>query len=411
MSDSVNNGAGPSVSSHPQVVPLAKSTTPEDLLAIYEAEDATKTSEVDTEAEKQAKIQEEVPKKIVANKLKKQLDDTNKETEPEGDSTADVSKETKTQAAARLFKAKHGDVELDIPEDAEIPLVVNGKNANFKVKDIIQDFSNLETRSRQLDQRFSRATSREKAFETDLSHMQAKVGEILTKVESGDVFTAIKFLGDFCGKNPADVERVLFENVDKISAVWGKMSKQERENYLIQRKSEFLEKQLTETNQKVEFDKGIREIKSTIQTFCKQENITEEDYLQLYQELVNSKVKPESEIVPEDVIGYMHGMQHFGRVVQALESIDPKLAEDRDLFKMVVDLTKEHSDWTVEDLQKVIRDAITTADPQTVENLNRKVQKSKISVAGPGQGTSKKEDEIEEDLNNFFFGKRTVTRR
>lgn len=415
MSDSENVNATPASTPNPMVSQPTKTTTADDLLEMYDEIEQEAVDDVSKEADKQAKVQEEVPKKIAANQIKKRLDESNKETKSLSDSGEDVQKEgeeVKTPSQ-RSVKAKLGEDELDIPEEAEIPLTINGKEATFKVKDIIKEFGSLETRKRQVDQKLSWADRREKGFQEQMTTLKGQFQQIAERAAKGDYFASIRFMADLAGKDVADYEKEFLQNVDKISTTYAKMNAQEREAFHSSRKAEFLQEKLSKTEEKISYEEGIKKIQGRIVDLCKEHGLTEDRYLQRYQELVNTGVKAEGDIQPEDVIVYDDNMAYFTKVGEAISSVDPKLSEDGDFFQWVAEFSwAEKDNWSVEDIAQIVKDAVGKADPKTVENLNRKVRQSGINPrAKSNQVISKNEDEEDELYDHFFHKRPVITRR
>mgnify|MGYP007071650745 FL=1 len=120
----------------PQALP--KSTTPDDLLKMYDDEPAASKNEITEEAEKQVKIKEEVPKLEAAKKLSevgKTLPDSEevvKEEQPK--------EEVPKEAPYKAFKGKFGDEDISIPEEAEVIQKIAGKDVPVKVRDAIQAY-------------------------------------------------------------------------------------------------------------------------------------------------------------------------------------------------------------------------------------------------------------------------------
>ena len=428
MADTAGSETGSVGAGQPSVAaPLGKSTTPEDLLAMYDEEIQTKEEDISKEVDKQAEVADRLPKKIASNTLAKKINekagqtassDTNlQEDSQESTKSEDGSEDTEGEAtgAPKSLKAKFGDAELDIPEEAEVLLPINGKDVPVKVGEARKAFTKIEARARELDQGFSRIDKREKSLQSEYTTIQDKFKTISELASKGDHIAAIRFLAEMSGKDPIEYEKQVMQSLDQMSNVFNKMNQEQRDLFFAKRKNEYLEKKFNESSEKAKWHEQKSELEVKVDTLSSEHGLTKSKFFDLYKDLVESKAfeSPEA-IQPEDVIAYHKNLQHVEKVDLAIKSVNPKLAQDPEIFDEIIKLTISHPEYTKEDIAKIVKDALgSNLVTSSVENLNRKVQKAN-STGHRAQSTkvsSKKEGDenaVDAELDDYFFGKRPV---
>jgi hypothetical protein len=113
--------------------------------------------------------------------------------------------------------------------------------------------------------------------------------------------------------------------------------------------------------------------------------------------------KREEEISPEAVIEHTNLTRKITAIYEGAESVGVK---DEAIIDEIITMTAQYPSITKEQVSEIIkRSGILSgeADPETVENLNRKVQKSGIkqkSASSTKKGDTKGYDE--EDLKDLY---------
>ena len=432
-----------STSSSPSVVtPLPKATTPDDLLAMYDEEVVETKEEVSKEVEKQAKVAEELPKKILSNKLVKSLEQKEQSTVPqpedetsEEDEGGDESEEGSEEASeedqeteevkseVKAFKAKHGEEELDIPEEAVIPVKVNGKDVNLKVKDAVQAFVRQDEFNRKMDSRVSSVVHREKKLEQELGTIKERAEGVIRLAAQGDFIPGVRALAKMVGltqhSEVVQLEKAMMENLDSIRKVWTEMTPEQRDAYLANRRAEEANKELQATRESTQRQQSETQLQQKVQTLMQQSGVTEEIFWGHFKTLVENAVgegqlfaKPD-DIRPEDVITYHKQVELVRKVDTALKKVNPALLE-QPIADEVINLVAGHDEFTVEDIEQIVRDALG-APSKTVENLNRKVEQANSrglrTQLKQVSSTKKADTQTDDEMYEHFFGRRQVIRR
>lgn len=421
MSDELNTSSP--VTGQSGDMPVVKETTVDDLLSMYEAEEKSAKKEVDDEVEKQIKVSEELPKKVIANKVIKDLEEKSRADSvtpiPEGDEAQkqlDESKEDGKEEQSegeekqeglqvKAFKAKLGDQELDIPEDAEIPVKVNNKDFQLKVKDAVTAFVKQDEFNRNMHRRISVLDNREKKLQAEYQGVETKAKAVLEMVQSGDFLGSIKNLAKVAGidseSDQIALEKAFFNQLGELNKVWGEMTPQQREVYFAKREAEELKSKLAATREQSERAQLEQSLIQEVNQLCEQNNLSKEEFSKYYQTLVTELVgegktwASSHEIRPADVINYHRQVVAMKTIQEAL--VEDKATEMYDSYSEAMDniavmsLEQGLNKQQIKELTKDIVKAIKSKQlNRAAENLNRKVAKSgQIAQLNPANSANK----------------------
>lgn len=440
MTTESSESTGPSVATNTASIALTrgKSHTPDDLLAEYEAEASTAESEISKEVEKQAAVQEALPKKILANQVVKKLEEaSSQETKIPTEEDASQTKENEDglrkeeegrqeegPVEPKKLKAKFGNDDLEIPEEAVLVSKIYGKDVEYKVVDAVKAYENRHKFERDANRRINDIVSRERAYVKDLDNVKKKASEISTLFSKGDVLPAIKMLARMAaganGMNEVEYEKQAIESLEKMRAAYSSMNEEQRKVYWAERRAEIAQKELDRKNQEQSRSAALSQLESDIKTAQKSAGMSEEQFWGHYEWLVKNAVgegkryPDANEITPQDIAKLHQQVQLSNRIDAALKAVEPALINDEDFLGVLDSVIGERFDLTQEDIETIVRTARGTPS-KSVENLNRKVEqansrglRSQLSKVSSAKKESSAEDE---ELYNEWFNKRPVVRR
>jgi hypothetical protein len=391
---------------------LPKSTTPDELLSMYDEEVKSSAESLSDQAEVELKVKEEIPKVEAAKKLAEAAKDLPK---PEPKEVPDEEPDTRKpviEEKPKALKAKFGTEEIEVPEEAEFVQKINGKDVSFKTKDAIRAYVTQEEFNRKMDQRVGHVSAREKRWEHDQASFKDKIGKVLEVTRSGDFVTGIRALAKLATVNtdldPVEFEKAYFNQLDKVGEVYSKMTPEQRDKYFADRKAQTLEeanKRLLEEQQK---QTELAQLKATVSELQQKNGIGDDEFGEHFRLMAQHKVGEGKEfanvddIKPQDVVRYVKAYRNEVKVQEAAEKLK---IDDQNLLAEVSKLTSTHPEFDVEDVVAIIeRSGVTKqAAPSVVENLNRKAEKSNLKSQPKEASSTKKEkqtgyDKEEEDF-------------
>ena len=410
---------------HPDVRPLKPNIKADELLELYEAEEASTNVSDDSSsggAPHRHRASESPRTATPATSSAPAVGATNKTapltdsaevdaTKPTTDTTANP--ENPPAQAPTGIKARAGETEVEIPPDAVVHWEVNGKQVPFKVEDAFRAAATQEAFNRTADQRLSKIAAREQKYEQQNSQTIEGFNKIIEAAGNHDMFALARVMTELTKGDYAEVERKMLENVDRVYAEWSKMTPEQRNVFHAERRAEELSKKLKAKDEALA-DTATRErIGAEIKELCKPKGLTEEQYFHIYHDMVTSGMEStENPIQPQDVINYYEVIVLTDRVYKQLAQIDEKLLANNEFISDIIGNIRSYPNVTDEQIKKVLEDRIGTR--RSIENLNSKVQTNQTNGFGGGaqvnQANSKeKEAKAEEDeIYDFFFHRRST---
>lgn len=411
------------------ITPVTKKMSADDLLNLYDEEAQSEKVSIQKEAERQAKIETEVPKKVVVEKLAKSLEaSANREEQSnlgnqggeENEKAKQEQEAAKEEVAHKVLKAKFGEGEIEIPEEALIPVKISNKDVQLKVKDAVQAFVRQDEFNRNMDRRLSIVDRREKDLSSEYEGIKEKAETVIRMASQGDFLLGIKALAEMAGlganSDKIELERAMMNQLEQIRKVWGDMTPQQREVYFANRKAEELQRELERSQAKSAKVESEVQLSKQIKSLVSENQITEEVFWKTFQDLIEAGVgegKPftsPQEITPEDVIKYHKTLGVVNKVMEALGRIDSSLRDDP-IADHIIELVGEQ-DFTSSDIEEIVRETLKSRPNKAVENLNRKVDLAKskgLNDQLKQVSSTKKVSDIDEEMYSFFFNKRGVS--
>jgi len=439
MDADTNTGAGTSGSAS-VATPLPKSTTADDLLDMYAQEESQTDEGVSAEAERQARVAAEVPKKLAAEKVTKNLEAKANEADEETSSEDDLEdaplqeKEAENEEEERqeeglsleegVLKAKIGDEDIDIPAEAVLTeKLPNGKTFSFKVADAIKAMVGQEDFNRQMNHRVNTVVRREQQIQGREQNLKSEYDGIMEKAQrvarvaaQGDFIPALQSLAKMAaresGMNPVEYERAFWKSLEDARHVYLQMTPEQRERYFAERKAAEYQRVAEERGSQLERESQKQQLRAYVDNLKMKHNLSDDRFAELYETMVNEftgegkKFAQRGDIKPEDVIQFHLDWEHMGTVLSAVKRIAPALASDDGFLSEVFDVTKGQG-FDAKSIESIVTDVLGKDSSKAVENLNRKVAeansrglRTQLKEVGSTNGKS---SDIDEDLEEYFL--------
>lgn len=297
--------------------------------------------------------------------------------------------------AAKLYKVRQGDKDLDLSSDGEIEVKINGKLEKAKIQDLISNYSGKVN----WDREYSKLDTERKTFQNDLEMINSRINEAFNlAVTQKNPRGAIQYIAELMGANPRDVLKSFDEQMKTQIDEWGKLSPEEARakqaedeaNYYRQREQKRLEEQKTQEVRK--------EIGSRVETVQKRYGLDNDTFLRLYNELKISGNYSDETLTPEAIGEYYQDIKTYEDVSSLVSDTkldgEQKTQATRELWS----IWRKNPDFTKEDVAEI---ASRVYGVKLAKNLSRKVRKAEGSAPEKTESRSKREpitfDDIDED--------------
>jgi hypothetical protein len=362
--------------SNPLVSQVFESVKPYDMLDVYEEESAKEEAEAADESD--------VPKV--------------------------KSPEVEDPESSKLeAKGTKDDKIIDGVEELPIKRMVNGKEIEFKIKDAIESHVKKEEFNRNMDRRVGEISRRERAWQDDQNNFKSKVQKVIEVTQSGDFVSGIRALAKLAaGSSSLDVskfEKMYFDQLDSVRKVYSEMTPEQQEAYFAKRSLAEARSETERLRNEKAAHTAQSELQSEVTGLMRQHGLPEAEFWGNYKVLADTLVgegKPfqhPNEITAEDVTKYSLDVKHWEKVLTAGDRLG---VTDDAILDEVGRITATYPDLTVEDVEKVIKNA-GLASPAAVENLNRKAGSSRLSSSANSTKKQNAAEGYDEDSLDFLY--------
>lgn len=273
-----------------------------------------------------------------------------------------ISEEAEADAPpAKTVKLYNGDEAVELPEDAEIEVKIDGEIHKVKLSDFQSDLSGQKA----ISQRFSALNAERKAIEERKQALDYAESQVHEMMNSGNVLGALDFMFNAVGYNNDLVMTQFFDQIAEPLQKYMAMSPEEQKAWAAQaqaQRSQLELNKLNEQNQLLQAERAqleaVRRVQSTVglddATFAQR-------YDELRQEMESGQIAKQP--VTADLVGNYHILRERQDWVQgALKNVAPQLAEDVYLINDVLRIVSRNFDAkganvTQQDIDDIINKA------------------------------------------------------
>lgn len=346
---------------------------------------------------------EEAAVEAAAEEEKEEAPEAEAEEEGEEEEATEAEEEKKAEEPekkVRIFKAKVGESEVEIPEDAEFEIKVDGKMVKAKFADLQKHYSGTVSIEKKYET-FKKEQDSLKTAQQQLDIEKESLNGVLNSVfEFGKQRDPVKFIQkivEFSDMDPAEFEVNLLDSLTPIVQNWAALSPEEKNLLVLQRKSKIQSEKLSKYEQEKQTTTAQREMEQKLVQLCQTENISEQEFVDNFNELARLKEGGHLQIAkiePQHVVEYTKVRQAQSRVNLALEKVDASLIENRDVVSFLISEVRKEPDMSEADLDEIVQGAFGKGKKAKVEDrLNKKLNdsdavvtsKKTLSATGPKQ--------------------------
>lgn len=313
-----------------------------------------------------------------------------------------------------VVRAKVGDSEITVPQDAIFTTTINGRSVDFKLTDALTAFETKEEFERNANARVSKLKNLEQKFMSQVSLVNTNLETIADAAAQGDMMGAIKLIAEMQQKDPIVLEREILDNLNRVFDAYTKMSPVEREAYFAKRQNEYFREKIDKQQKAQQQAQEAQQVELQIANICQKLSLSKEEFFGVYELLAQQEVgqgktfQSSDDITPVDVAAFVLQRSHHVRVDDAIKATAPDRIRDAAFRNYVIEMTAGDPTFsTVDDIADLIKTALNLPSP-AVQNLSNKVLKDPVIKNQVTQGSSKAKTKANEsDLEDFFFNRRT----
>lgn len=327
-----------------------------------------------TDGRDEEKVLSEAKEKIKAEENK-----SNAKEESSGEEVK-VKSEEAEEAIEEIKKlvAKHGDKELEIAANAIFKHKVDGEEVDVELQELLNNYSGKMS----YDKKFQEFSNERKNFTDYKSDYDAQIEQIngyinnfAQKIQQNDALGALEYFAEFAGMKPHDFRRELLSQIAPEIQRRSQLSPEQMQAEELQAQNEYLQQQQESAQQRYSEEQALRDLQTEIANVQEAHGISEEDFREAYNELVESEY--EGELNPQAVAEYHIHSEAFSRADDVLLSISPVLADQEEVVESLQKVIVENPSFDNNDLKEIIEDVYSDFLKETSKSVSKKADAPK----------------------------------
>jgi len=312
--------------------------------------------------------------------IKEALSESNKEEavstktpEENANDAGDTAAEEIIEEIKKL-KAKYGEEELEIPQDATFAVKIDGEEMDVSLNDLRTNYSGKVA----WDKRFTELSKEKTEYIQDKQMVESYIQQFSDHVSKGDNLGAMEFLAQLAGQNPLEFRKQLRDQVIENHKALMEMDDTQKKAYELNEENEFLKRQQESAQELSAEQQTVQELQTQITSFQEAQNVSDQELLAAYDDL---QANYDGEIDINTIQEYVSTSRAYQKTEEALSSVVTELNDD--VLVEVAEVVIENPDFTKED----IIDIVSEAYPDLINS------KSKKGVSKKAQQSAKKASE------------------
>lgn len=267
-----------------------------------------------------------------------------KESKPRGDKAseddepAEEAQQAKLEAQAKkILKARLKDQDLDLDEDTEIPVKVNGEIVHVKVSDLGKNYSGKTA----WEKKFSEVDN----FRRQVMQNQGKLDSVRNQIkgmfEEQDPNARLFKMAQLSGMDPVQFRRQFFDSTMKDIEAYSQMPEHERKARDMEFENSYLRHQADAAQKTLTQQQSQQELHKRVQTVLQTSGVPQDTFVTRYEEIMTGlapehmkfleaegKVK-DGEPTPEFIIETIQKDALYNSIATSLAEIKHGMDEKR----------------------------------------------------------------------------------
>lgn len=310
------------------------------------------------------------------------------ELEAKSDSEEEEASEEEIEEEIKKLIAKLGDEDLEIAANASFKHKVDGEEVDVELQELLNNYSGKVS----YDKKFQEFSTSKKEFDdyktqydSDIEAITTYVNTFKEKMSSDTPMEALNYFAEFSGMKPHEFQRQLINamipEVNRVS----QMSAAEYKNEYLKAENSYLQRTQESENARLQAEQSRSELQSEIKQVQEAHNMTEEAFLESFQELKESDY--EGEITPQAVAEYHVHSQAFSRAEGILSEVNQNLVNDNKIVESLQKVIVENPSFDNDDLMDIVQEVYGNVKKQSSAKVSKKVAKPSKKQSNPRQQT------------------------
>jgi len=289
-------------------------------------------------------------------------------------SMEDKSADEVEQEIINLIKAKSGEKEYEIDENAMFSIKIDGEDVDVSLSDLRSNYSGKTV----WDRKFSELDTERKAYLDDKSNVEAYVNEFAALAGSGDKMKALEFLATISGQDALQFRRDLRSQVMEEVLVRQQMNEDQVKALELQEELDFVKRSQESAHQSKIASQTTMEVQNQVMGMQEAYGLSDQGLVELYDGVIN---KYGSDLTDGQIMQALQQEADYGIAMEGagelLGNLDTELVNQENMGA-VADLILSNPDFTEEDFTEIIQEAFgsTKSRKKTSTKVKKATQKA-----------------------------------
>ncbi len=270
--------------------------------------------------------------------------------------------------ADKVLKFKTSSGVLDVTETAEVDWKVDGKVEKVKVRDLLDNYAGKVS----YDRKFQELATQRKGFQDESAEFErgrerhkTLINDMHKAASEGRVFDAVANMLEMTGLDKKiDARKYvseLRESLVKHAQALAGMSPEQKRIAELQEEQEHQTTKFNRLSQQREAEQAEKAYRERVTKVIESVKSSPEEFVQTRDFMVDfykREGKDPSTITPEAIAEQIRDVRDYGLVKRAMESVDPELVNNQQLWKWAVDTLRANPSWTEDTVKGVFQKAV-----------------------------------------------------
>lgn len=185
--------------------------------------------------------------------------------------------------ARKAFKGKFGDKELEVDEDTEFTVKINGQEVPVKAKDLFTNYSGKVA----WDKKFSEIDKERRSFKAEQGKFDSIKSQVREMFEEKDPTVRLFKMSQIAGVDPMTFRKNFFDDMSKEVETWLAMTDDERKARDLEFENRYLKYQADAAQKTLKERQFLEEVDTKVKGLLQKTNVAPESFVSRYEELAS----------------------------------------------------------------------------------------------------------------------------
>lgn len=219
------------------------------------------------------------------------------------------------EKARKAFKGKFGDQDLDLDEDTEFTVKIDGQDVKIKAKDLFDNYSGKVA----WDKRFNDLNIQRRTFMGEQHKFDGLKNQIKTMFQEQDPNIRLFKMAQLAGVSPIEFRRNFYDQTIQDIEKYSVLSDDERKARDLEFENHYLKFQADAAQKSLADQQALTDLETKVKTLTRKSGISEKQFHSALEQIVSSTADPRQKAMFEREGKFAHGYPTPEFVVEVVQ--------------------------------------------------------------------------------------------